>query len=47
MIFAATEKVALGVGVLGTSLRGHPVAATIAAGDSLIALIYIAYLAGY
>jgi hypothetical protein len=44
MVFAATEKVALGVGVLGTSLRRHAVAAAIAAGDSLIALVYIVNL---
>jgi hypothetical protein len=47
MIFAATEKIALGVGVLGTSLRKHAVAAAIAVGDSLIALIYLLYLAGF
>ena len=47
MVFAATEKVALGAGVLGTSLRRHTIAAAIAAGDSLIGLIYIAYLAGF
>src|SRR5499433_3215201 len=39
MVFAATEKVALGAGVLGTPLRRHAVAAAIAAGDSIIALI--------
>jgi hypothetical protein len=47
MVFAATEKAALGMGVLGTSLRRHAIAAAIAAGDSLIALVYIAYLAGF
>src|SRR5262245_18583296 len=47
MVFASTEKVALGTGVLGTSLRKHAIAAAIAAGDSLIALVYIAYLAGF
>jgi len=47
MVFAATEKVALGTGVLGTSLRRHAVAASIAAGDSLIALVYLAYFAGF
>ena len=47
MVFAATEKVALGAGVLGTSLRRHAVAAAIAAGDSLIALVYITYLVGF
>src|SRR5262245_26983929 len=40
MVFAAIEKVALGAGMLGTSLRRHAVAAAIAAGDSLIALVY-------
>jgi hypothetical protein len=47
MGFAATEKVALGTGVLGTSLRRYGLAAAIAAGDSLIALVYIAYLTGF
>ena len=44
---AAIEKAALGAGVLGTSLRTHPAAVTIAAGDSLIALIYVLYFAGF
>jgi len=47
MVFAAIEKVALGAGVLGSSLRRHAVAAAIAASDSLIAVVYIAYLAGF
>lgn len=47
MIVAAIEKVALGAAVLGTSLRQHPVAAAIAAGDLLIALVYVLYLAGF
>jgi len=47
MVIAVTEKAALGLGVFGTSLRAHPVAAAIAAGDSLIALIYVLYLAGF
>jgi len=47
MVFAATEKIALGAGVLGTSLRRHAVAVAIAAGDSLIALVYIIYLAKF
>lgn len=46
MVFGATEKLALGAGVLGTSLRRHAVAAAIAAGDTLIALVYIAYFVG-
>ena len=47
MVVAVIEKAALGLGVFGTSLRTHPVAAAIAAGDSLIALIYVLYLAGF
>ena len=46
-LFAAVEKIALGLGVFGTSLRRHLVLAAIAAGDSLIALIYVLYLAGF
>jgi hypothetical protein len=44
---AAVEKIALGVGVLGTQLRHRPLAAAIAVGDSLIALVYVLYLAGF
>jgi hypothetical protein len=40
---AAIEKIALGLGVL----RKHPMLATIAAGDSLIAVVYVLYLAGF
>jgi hypothetical protein len=47
MVVALIEKAALGVGVLGTSLRTHPVAAAIAAGDSFVALVYVLYLAGF
>jgi len=47
MVVAAIEKAALGLGVFGTSLRTHPVVAAIAAGDSLIALVYVLYLAGF
>jgi hypothetical protein len=47
MIFAAVEKIALGMGVLCTSLRAYPVAVTIAAGDTLIALVYVFYLTGF
>jgi hypothetical protein len=46
VVLAAIEKIALGIGVLGTALRRHPVAAAIAAGDSVIALLYVGYLAG-
>jgi hypothetical protein len=47
MVVAVIEKAALGLGVLSTSLRSHPAAASAAAGDSLIALIYVLYLAGF
>jgi hypothetical protein len=47
MVIAVIEKAALGLGVFGTSLRTHSAAAAIAAGDSLIALIYVLYLAGF
>ena len=47
MLLAAIEKIALGVGVFGTSLRKHPIASGIAAGDSLIALVYVLYLAEF
>ena len=47
MVVAVIEKAALGLGVFGTSLRTHPAAAAIAAGDSLIAFIYVLYLAGF
>jgi hypothetical protein len=47
ILLAAIKMIALGVGVFGTSLRTHPVAAAIAAGDSLIALVYVLYLAGF
>jgi hypothetical protein len=47
MVVAIIEKAALGLGVFGTSLRLHPAAAAAAAGDSVIALIYVLYLAGF
>ena len=47
MVVAVIEKVALARGIFGTSLRSHPAAALAAAGDSLIALIYVLYLAGF
>jgi len=46
MIVAVIEKAVLGLGVFGTSLRKHSAASAIAAGDSLIALLYVLYLAG-
>jgi hypothetical protein len=47
MVVAVIEKAALGIGIFGTSLRSHPAAASAAAADSLIALIYVLYLAGF
>ena len=47
MVIAVIEKVALGLGIFGTPLRTRPAAAAIAAGDLLIALIYVLYLAGF
>jgi len=47
MVVAVVEKAALGLGIVGTSLRTHPVAAAIAAGDSFIALVYVLYLVGF
>jgi hypothetical protein len=47
MVVGVIEKAALGAGIFGTSLRSHPAAASAAAGDSLIALIYVLYLAGF
>jgi hypothetical protein len=47
MVVAIVEKFALGAGVFGTSLRKYPVLVAIAAGDSVIALIYVLYLVGF
>jgi hypothetical protein len=47
MVVAVIEKAVLGLGIFGTSLRTHPAGAAIAAGDSLIALVYVLYLAGF
>jgi hypothetical protein len=47
MVIAMIEKAVLGLGVFGTSLRSHSAVAAIAAGDSLIALVYALYLAGF
>jgi hypothetical protein len=47
MVVAAVEKFALAAGVFGTSLRKYPVAVAVAAWDSVIALIYVFYLAGF
>ena len=47
MVVGVIEKAALGLGIFGTSLRSHPAAALAAAGDSLIALVYVLYLAGF
>jgi len=47
MVVAAIEKVGLGVCVLGTSLRRRGMAAVLAGGDLLMALVYVLYLAGF
>jgi hypothetical protein len=47
VVVAAIEKIALALGVLGTALSSRPLAAAIAFGDSIIALFYVLYLAGY
>jgi len=46
-LLAAIEKIALGAGVFGSSLRKYPVAAAIALGDLVIALVYVVYLIGF
>jgi hypothetical protein len=46
LVFAVIEKVALGMGVLGTSLRRQDIAAVLAAADLLMALVYVLYLSG-
>jgi len=47
MVIAVIEKAVLGLGILGTSLRKHPAAAALAAGDSFISLVYVFYLFGF
>jgi hypothetical protein len=47
MIAAAVEKLALAGNIFATSLRRHVPAAAIAIGDTLMALLYVAYLAGF
>ena len=46
MVVAVIEKAALALGIFGTSMRSHPAAVSAAAGDSIIALIYVLYLVG-
>ena len=45
-VVAAVEKIGFGLGILGTSLRRHPIAAGIAVGDTLIPIVYVLYLLG-
>jgi hypothetical protein len=47
MIAAAVEKAALVGNIFATSLRKHPSALVIAVADSLMTLLYVAYLAGF
>ena len=46
-LLAAIEKIALGAGVFGSSLRKYPVAVAIALGDLVIALVYVVYPIGF
>jgi hypothetical protein len=46
-VVAAVEKIAFGLGILGTSVREYPIAAGIAVGDTLIAFVYVLYLVGF
>ena len=46
-LLATIEKIALGVGVFGSSLRKYRVAVAIALGDLVIALVYVLYLVGF
>ena len=46
LVFAVIEKIGLGVCVLGTSLRKQGIAAVLAAGDLLMAAVYVFYLRG-
>ncbi len=46
MVVAGIEKIAFSLGIFGTSLRRHPIAAGIAATDTLIPLVYVLYLVG-
>jgi hypothetical protein len=46
-VVAAVEKIGFGLGIFGTSLRRYPIAAAIAVGDILIALVYVIYLVGF
>lgn len=47
MIAAAVEKLALAGNIFATSLRRHPSALVIAVADTLMAILYVAFLAGF
>jgi hypothetical protein len=47
IVIAVIEKAAFALGIFGTSLRKHSAAVAMAVGDSLIALVYVLYLAGF
>ena len=47
IVIAVIEKAAFALGIFGTSLRKHSAAVAMAAGDSLIALVYVLYLVGF
>ena len=45
-VMAAVEKIAFGFGIFGTRLRRYPIAAGIAAADTLIPIVYVLSLLG-
>ena len=47
IVIAVIEKAAFALGIFGTPLRKHSAAVAMAVGDSLIALVYVLYLAGF
>ena len=46
VVLASVEKAGFVACVFGTSLRKHPIASIMAAGDAVMTLLYVLYLAG-
>jgi hypothetical protein len=46
VVLASLEKAGFVACVFGTSLRKHPIASIMAAGDAVMTLLYVLYLAG-
>ena len=46
VVLASVEKAGFVACVFGTSLRQHPIAAIMAAGDAIMVLVYVLYLVG-